>query len=309
MMAAVLVVVLGGSSAARAASTTAHTSDEAWYRPSPCAADVACSTTADTPSPYPAHTLHVSVTAGQESARTYLTLDLSSMDRDAVLTGGTLVLPLAGPDSGSFSPEDAQLRACATSGDVGDADGSSAAMPEVSCGVSSTATFVAATADERARFEIDLERFVDAWKDGSSASVAIMPTVASLTPATTWSVAFDGKDRDAEDVQPITARLLFEEGDKVPAAADMPAITPTAPTRATGDATTFSMPRLDTPQPAVTRIEPSTSATADARSLVPVVALDGGFAYPAVFLLPLGLLGLCAYLGWALTRPIRSGDA
>jgi hypothetical protein len=39
--------------------------------------------------------------------------------------------------------------------------------------------------------------------------------------------------------------------------------------------------------------------------VAPVVSVGGpGFAYPVVFALPLVLLGLGGYLGWALTRPV-----
>jgi hypothetical protein len=39
--------------------------------------------------------------------------------------------------------------------------------------------------------------------------------------------------------------------------------------------------------------------------VAPVVSVTGpGFAYPVVFALPLVLLGLGGYLGWALTRPV-----
>src|SRR5205807_2607250 len=60
------------AAAAQRTSATVFMSTEAWYDETPpCVSLIDCSTV-PTATPYPEGTLHVSITAGQETARTYL---------------------------------------------------------------------------------------------------------------------------------------------------------------------------------------------------------------------------------------------
>ena len=83
-------------------------STEAWYlEPPPCVSLIDCSP-ASAASPYPKDTLHVSDTAGQETARTYLAFPVGKG-----LFGGTLTLPIDDAASdGSMTPDQATLQAC-----------------------------------------------------------------------------------------------------------------------------------------------------------------------------------------------------
>ena len=99
---------------AQADRATVGTSAESWYQVGGCAV-LPCpgSTLPVTPpvplpsplpaplptpsvNPFPAGTLHVAVTAGEEQSRTYIKLALDSLPFGAQLQGGTLSLPVAG---------------------------------------------------------------------------------------------------------------------------------------------------------------------------------------------------------------------
>src|SRR4051812_26911589 len=96
-------LALAWPAVARATTSDSGAASESWYviRPA-CPAPAECPDPPTGASPYPAGTLHVAVDSGNETARTYLALDLHSLPSDARLTGGTLRLPVASADAGSL---------------------------------------------------------------------------------------------------------------------------------------------------------------------------------------------------------------
>src|SRR5206468_7362766 len=78
------------------ATATVPTLNEAWYVTAQCALPTGCGAAGSSApaTPYPDGTLHVGIAAGTETDRTYLNLDLGSLPAGALLTGGTLTVPL-----------------------------------------------------------------------------------------------------------------------------------------------------------------------------------------------------------------------
>src|SRR5581483_2217412 len=102
-----------------------------------CSSPVGCGALGS-PNPWPAGTLHVSATLGQESARAYLRPDLSQVPAGATLESGRMTIPLdSAAQDGSLSPASATLRACLATAAFDDGvQGSLATAPAADCSVS-----------------------------------------------------------------------------------------------------------------------------------------------------------------------------
>jgi hypothetical protein len=291
-----LLLMASNTQLATAGIATVRTSAEAWYRLlGPCPAVGGCPT-GPTQNPYPAHTLHVGVTLGQEDSRTYLSLDLASVP--ARPSSGVLTLPLASTDAGTQNAETAQLMACLATDPVADVEGSDRPPPSTDCTTNTNARFV--TGPGGPAFTIDLTPFLPTWTPDVN-GLAIMAAEEARAPGTSWHVAFNGRFR--KGFRPISARLTYES--------------PAAP------AGSFGRPNPDvTPDvvPFVGEIveqAPVESPQQDQESAVLSVAplaqpdgpaaRDGEFAYAWVFWLPLVILVVAGYLAYGLTRrvPIR----
>lgn len=306
--------------AAGSGSITTGPSAEAWYRTAPvCALPTGCP--AETPSPYPPDTLHIGVNLGQEEARTALQLDLAALPAGTKPAGGQLRLPIAtGTQDGTRNFESADIRACAVTTLVEDADGSSEAPPEADCeSGSAEAVFVPAEGEVPAAFTVDLTTIVPAWADSSApGALTLVPAEGAAAPET-WHVALSGREREVEGAAPITASITYVSA-AVDAVADPPPFVP-APVQPAFDApsTSFapsddgflSAPSFEAPleagplpaAPAETAPAPQSAPTA----VVPVASfVDASFRYPAVFLLPLLFAGAVAWLGRALTRDLTA---
>src|SRR5438132_6440425 len=118
--------------AAAGSHVTVFMSTEAWYDETPpCVSLIDCSAVPPT-TPYPEESLHVSITAGQETARTYLAFDLPSG-----VEFGTLTLPLdTDPADGSAAPDTANLTACLVTKTFKPVRGSLESPPPANCHVS-----------------------------------------------------------------------------------------------------------------------------------------------------------------------------
>lgn len=285
--------------AASADTSTARPSTEAWYRKCPLPAG--CETVPLTPE-YPAGTLHVGVSSGSETDRTYVEFDLSDIPSDASLEGGTLVVPLAGSADGTSAPESAELQACLVTVAVEEANGSYASPPETDCSVST----LARVADNTVR--LDLGPLARRWTAGSRAALALVPSPRSIDNGASWHLAISSAKRGSGT--PMSASVAYE----VPAAAPAPDpdVRPAAgPSLLTADGATTDatlplaadppagLPEADAPEVA---LPPRTGGSG--ASPIPSVATTTGFAYPAVWLLPLALLIVGGLLGRSLTRPI-----
>ena len=337
-----LPIVLGLCLAAATATGPALAADsgtaavgpaaEAWYRATPaCALPTGCVDVGQNPAPFKPGTLHVGVTAGQEQARTYVQLDLGAVPSGASPDGGTLLLPVASTQDGTRAPETAELRACAVTAEVLDAEGSFAKPPEVDCETASeAASFRAADGDEPAAFTVDLAALASAWEGSAQpGAVALLPA-AETAPTDNWRVVLSQRERTGEGVVPISASLTFGSSSASSSSFDFGAGAPPVASAPFAPAPEFAPPpafgsaagqvdqgagttSLTAPLGAETPVVPAPDAQAApapmtapaAQQAVPVASfVPSGFRYPAVFLLPLLLAAAAAWVGRALTQDL-----
>lgn len=202
--AALFLIAMGAGPQAHAAEATVPTDMEAWYHITP-------QPTQGLPpaSPYPPETLHIGVAGGVENARTYLTLDLASVEVGSVITGGILTLPVD-PSGGTIEAESAQMEACLAPQAPQSVQGSTEPPPEIDCSVRAEAVFAD---DPFPHFTVDLAPFIeitDAFGGLRSGGVALMRAPAAQSTNATWHVALYAKDNDSEDARPITAAFAFD---------------------------------------------------------------------------------------------------
>jgi hypothetical protein len=293
-------------SAARADTATAATTNEAWYAPPPtCSLPTGCGPTDSVPpvSRYPAGTLHVGDQAGFEEARTYLKLNLGAVPAGASLTGGTLTIPVAPSADGTSSPDTAQVVACRVTAAFTAVEGSPAPPPAIDCGTTTTAHYAAGPP---AVLTVDLTPFTARWSTGEpNNGIALLP-VTSGPSATTWDLAFSARTRTGSQTPPASAALVYD-----PAPSESTDAGTTTPDLSAVDTGATDLGAINPPVdtgPALPAATPAPVAQIIAQSrqpTVPAVEVSGpGFAYPVILVLPLLLLGLGGYLGWALTRPV-----
>ena len=284
-----LAVVPG--SPARAESADAKPEVEAWYAAAPsCVLPIGCAPTQVLPTiaRYPAGTLHIGVTAGTEDSRSYVKLGTTGLPAGAQVTGGVLTVPLAGAEAGTVQAETAQVLACFTSSEVVASEGTFAAPPAIDCTTSALATYAPGPPPV---LTVPLEAFAARWAEGEANNGIALVPAPGASPGATWHVAF-AKGTAAATLEyatgvtdvapPIEPEPLIEDGFEA-----IPLGVPVGPAAPLSSAAPI---RDQARQPA---------------QVAPVFSVSGpGFAYPVVFALPLVLLGLGGYLGWALTRPV-----
>jgi hypothetical protein len=281
---------------------------EAWYASSPidiCTTPLGCPPAQVPSSPYPAHTLHVGVAGGQETARTYVLPNLVSLPYGAKFLSGTMTLPVTTDNSaGTVSPEAAKIQACLTKAPIADGtEGSTQTPPAVDCSTKAALKYDA----KKAVFTLDLTPFLTAWSGGRPAlGIALLP--ASAGPTDSWHVSFNGRKYAGSH---IASSVVF---------------TPPPPT-STGSGTQTSVPPPVAPpsaQPAPQSppnisLPPQTTGTTPAAPpqvatpTVPApvaqpVAVSREFQYPLAFLFPIVLLGAAVFFIRLFTRdplPVR----
>ena len=300
----------GAPASASTGRATLFMSTEAWYAEvPPCSSLIDCSSAP--PIPYPKDTLHVSVSGGQETARTYLAFSPAA-PAGATLIGGTLTLPVddAAAD-GSVTPDQATLQACLVTQRFKPVRGSTEKPPPTNCHV-----FGAATYDQKTKaFVVDLTSLAYSWH-GGRAALAIVPAKAGRQPGATWHVVFHATTKPSKKAPPITATLVY-------AASSSTVPPPPAPSGGGGGGGSAtggsfgssggggSFSSSFTP-PAITRTTTTTTTTTSQPSsqaaLVAPASLEGfagpGFAYPVVWALPLLFLAGIAAVGRALTKEL-----
>ena len=323
---AVLGPALPALAAANGIATVKPTA-EGWYRTAPvCGIPTGCGALSAAPSQYPPDTLHVGVNSGTEEARTYLQLDLAKLPAGTKPSGGTLLLPLAGSRDGTRAPETAKLRACAVTDEVTDVHGSFAAPPKVDCeSASAPAVFVAAQGEDPAAFTVDLAALTAAWEAGAQPGALALLPAEGTAPPQSWHTAFSDRTRTGAGVVPISAALSFVSASVDTSSQAAPAVAPPpfepapAPAFASGSGsvdvgpeTAFAAPELSAQTPLlpapVAQAAPAPVPAPVPQQVVPVAQsfVQGGFRYPAVFLLPLLLAIGVGWLGRALTRDLGS---
>jgi hypothetical protein len=308
---ALALAFVASASAWAADAETISTDVEAWYVVRPTCPAVTCPPPpATAASPHPPGTLHVGVSGGSETSRTYITLDLAALRSAGAPTGGTLRLPIAGAEAGTVAPETATLQVCLGTEPFEEVEGSTATPPSFSCGVSSDAMFTPGEGERADAFTVDLARFASRLRDAGT-SLVILPTVDSLEAPTTWHVAFSRRSRQGTDVEPITAQLAFD-------GSPGPSIAPSAPVPPTSGGAPTATPALTVERPTLSALPLPDVVPPAAISSGEVVAQQAvlparsvptapgrGFEQPAIFAVPLVLLVVGGYLAWALTRPVR----
>ncbi|HWL65051.1 MAG TPA: hypothetical protein VNP73_03670 [Actinomycetota bacterium] len=292
------------------------TSKAAWYAQAPPCTAIDCSVV-PLVSPYPEDTVHVAVSGGQETARTYVAFPIPIDD----VVGGTLELPLdVDPANGSVSPETANFMACLAATKFEPVRGSFAEPPKTQCRVGKPARY-----DEKeVAFTVDLARFADHWKK-AEAALALVPSAGAVEGGETWHVVFPaGEDQtqEPEEQQPapeIVATLEYLSEDDplgTDSTVDLGTDTTTDPSGSIVDLGSSSGPSFDDGT-GFTGAQPSTEEVPDvsvptelsAEEAAPVASfVEGfagpGFAYPIVWALPLLLLVGLGAVGRALTKEL-----
>lgn len=174
-------------------SEDARVPRKAWYQSAPPCAALDCSAIPPI-NPYPEGTLHVAVSAGQETARTYLAL-VFELPEETEPIGGTLELPVdADATHGSLSPEAARIVACSSTDEFKDERGAVATPPKIDCDVRRSAVYE----EKKARFTIDLGRFAENWVAEPSgewnAALALVPSPSAQADGETWRAVFPAAD-------------------------------------------------------------------------------------------------------------------
>lgn len=309
------------------------TSVEAWYRGSLVDEDdplcvLPCPELAAPEGPQPENTLHVGVSGGRETARTYFTLDLSRLPSGSTVTGGTVRLPVAGADAGTTTPELAELVACAVDGSVQPAQGGPPSdAPPVDCSRSAPLQLD----DDGEVFTFDLAPLTTADPAFGDFPVAVIASDRAHEEAQTWRVAFHSRDRDTDDAEPITARIRYRSDDdfdtQEPGTDDGGSEAQTDPVPPPPDDGAAPVPSLGSgqssapgfgdPPPLTGNVEGDDAVideplAADERSLQPEAALLTltapmaiDLAYPQVWLLPMVFMAV----GGLLTRSLSQGYA
>ena len=278
---------------------------EAWYADSPidiCSSPLGCPPSQAPTSPYPADTLHVGVAGGQESARTYLLPDLSSLPFGATVLGGEMTLPVADANGdGTVSAGTAKIRACLATKPVPDGtQGSTSAAPTIDCQVSATPSYDGT----HGVFTLDLQPFIDAWAGGQPPlGIALLPDTKAVQQTDAWHVTFNGRKRAGSGhiSSSLTVQITPQSDTVTPVTPAVPAAPPAAsvPLPAPGAVA----PPATAPVVAPTQQQPQ-------QLQAQPVAFSRQFQYPLAFLLPLALLAAAVFFSRLFTRdatPRRAG--
>ncbi len=285
----------------------------AWFaRAEPCLSVIDCAVLPPV-SPYPEDTLHVALSGGDETARSYIAMSFL-LPPDAELLGGELELPLdTDPAHGSVAPETADLIACLTVHKFKPVRGSLEKPPATKCAVRKGAIYD----EEKAVFTVDLNRFLEDWEEEGIAALALRPSDSALANTESWHVVFPADEQAEDDAPIIEATLVYAapadttggfgfEFESEPEPAD----------QGSSSISSFSPPSFDTAAaPPITQTEtmpstpPTTSQPVDAQPISAVAAPTAGFAgegfaYPIIWAFPLVLLVGYGLIGRALTKEL-----
>jgi len=295
---------------AETSTQTVNPSTEAWYQPNPtCQLPVGCLSTdalpvqppvappAEVPtSPFPAGSLHIAVEAGQETARSYLQLSLP-LGTD-ILKSASLEVPLdVAQADGSITPEAAKVAVCTFSGSITAANGSIASPPAADCTRAVAVTYVATPTPH---LKADLGSMLAALSAG--AGLALIPDATKVAQTDAWRVVFSAHDRaDAAKTPPAKLTITTEPAPEPPAFPEVPvAEVPTAPVQQPPVA-------LEPFTPVQQPVAPTVNQPAPVQPIQPVPqaqTVTVGYAYPTVWLLPLGFLILIPLVARALTSDL-----
>jgi hypothetical protein len=236
--------------------------------------------------------MHVGIAAQQETARSYLSFALSLFDQ--TVSAATLDVPLdTSPADGSVMPESSKVLVCTFSGSVTPANGSLASPPAAECTTSAPATYVATPSPH---LHADLGPL--ATKLSQGAGLVLIPDAAKSAQTDVWQVVFSAHDRtDSAKTPPATLGLTLTDVAETPETPiELPSAPPAAAPPPLTGVTTPLPPAVQ--QPTVSNPAPTVPAVPQARTVTV------GYAYPTVWLLPLGFLILVPLVARTLTRDL-----
>jgi hypothetical protein len=277
-------------------TVTVGDTTEAWYASLPlpvdlCATPLGClSLPVPLPSIYPADTLHVGVTLGAETARSYLKPDLKAVPAGSKIVEATMTLPVAtAATDGSLQPESADLIACVATQPFKDGvAGSLTSVPKVDCHGAPKLAYDAAHSE----FTVDVTKVIAGWATGGTDNgIAILPDVSHASPLDLWHVALDGHKRPG--TRHIKTEVTFtvtpadQPGAGVATSTPEPAPTDVVPP--------VTLPDVGVAPP----VEPGPVV---APTTAQPVAFVKHFQYPMAFLFPIALLALGIFLVRLFTR-------
>jgi hypothetical protein len=291
---------------------------EAWYQPNPtCLTPAGCVTSVAPPvippvelpslpaaNPYPAGSLHVGVTAGTETARSYLRFPFEQLVGKTV-TGATLTVPLdVAPQGGSTTPEASKVALCETSSSgITATEGTIDAPPSSDCTATVRATYVATPAPH-------LQATLGAMAADlpGITGLVLLPDKAKTGQSDAWQVAFSAHTRtDAAKTAPASLTVTFEDGTTNPGG---PVDTPAEPVVDPGTGivsepgTGFTVPTIQAPT--TDGIAPTVQNPTEAAPQAEPKLVTIGYAYPVVWLLPLAFLILVPATARAITKDLTA---
>src|SRR5687767_9836447 len=230
---AVMALLVALPLTAAAATATVGNGDEAWFlakkeflAENPTGEDPTCGLPTDCnvagqvtrPSPHPEGVLAVAANAGDPDAQAYFNFDTAALPLGAVVTGGTVTLPVAqDPEARNARAGDAKMVACLVTGFIpGGADaGSYADRPEYAKNI--CVPVKQAKPDPELTYTFDLERFGKEWSNGAfmnGVTLMMDPAIEAPAPQETWRVVFNTRRRseqqtEAQKAQPEEARVAY----------------------------------------------------------------------------------------------------
>jgi hypothetical protein len=292
-------------------TTTLVPSSAAWYQPNPtCAQASGCVTTGALPvpppvdiplSPYPAGSMHVGYDAGQETARSYLAFPYSGVD--GTVTAATLDVPLdLTAADGSTQPETSKVQACLVSAAITPTEGSIAQPPQVSCDQHALLSYVETPTPH---LHADLAPLLTGLL--TTSGIALLPDNTKVTQTDAWRVVFSSAGRaDAAKTDPPVMKLAITPTDS--SFTDEPVAVPSQAPVDTGTVTTPVIPDTNpvVPDTSTPGMDPVVQPPAQSQGqpVSQARTITVGYAYPAVWLLPLVFLVLVPMAARALTRDL-----
>jgi hypothetical protein len=245
--------------------------------------------------------MHVGVSLGQETARSYLGFAFSGLL--GPVTAGTLNVPLdVTQNDGSSSPETAKVIVCLVTAPVTASEGTTDTPPKTDCAGSVPAKYVATPTPH---LTADIGSL--GGKLSSASGLALLPDATKAAPSDAWRVVFSAHTRtDAAKTAPASLTLSVDEAAPIvdvpvdEPVAQQPYVSAVKPVTGTG----FAGPPISTPVTEPTVDTPTEIAPVPAASAPRLVTV--GYAYPAVWLLPLAFLVLVPATARALTKDLST---
>jgi hypothetical protein len=307
------------ASAASSAKLVPQT--EAWYQPNPtCAAPTGCLDTGALPvappaplpldavplTPYPATTMHVGYSAGEETARTYLQLPTDSLD--GTVTSAVLDVPLDVTSAdGSKLPETAHLQACLYSGDITAAAGSIATPPVAACQTHAKVSYVAIPAPH---LHADLTPLGAGL--ATTSGIVLLPDATTVTPTDAWEVVFNNHTVTGSTGPAVVTAVVepFSEDNPAPVVdvpVDTPVDTPVQvadPPAISGGIAPGVLPEIPVSEGSAPLVQAPAAPQPQTAPVAAPRTITVGYAYPIVWLLPLVFLVIVPAVARALTRDL-----